>query len=529
MEIFTVAFLLLLTHQTGAADGFSEEIVLNGTIAESIVLPCSNTAIDVTPTSTEWTKNGDFIIANNSSKLITPLIQGHLTILSNHNLYINGLAQIDEGNYVCESNGKKYQSVKLQIVKGSGSGITVINQTKSLLNGTVFIQRGSTLVLNCSSRLDLSQSLSWQFQGAAYSNESLTVGNGSWLELVIEDIQPRHQGIYSCRAQGSDSQNAVVWSKELLVYYPPERHPECMWRIGKNLSHVDFNCSWFGGYPTPTLLWAEKHSMPGSLVTGQLMENTQTDSLWINLNRSSLMEGENLRCYGHHPTIRPEEENFCSFVLLSPYPTGDPLVTALEGSNVTLTCTESSSVPPAVTTWHKTLSQQVVVQSAKYVLTELGPVFSLTIVNVTKEDEGFYFCRSENPLNVRELEIQLTVKSSSQYIGAIIGVFLAVLVIGSGVVIAKILYSQRDRICLDNGFGRMEEEGGDVISLVDSDEELVFEEAVPRLPTLPVANGHSTTFVQIHRIPSNDHEDGKVLDHPLQLEQTVDTEELVTF
>ena len=50
------------------------------------------------------------------------------------------------------------------------------------------------------------------------------------------------------------------------------------------------------------------------------------------------------------------------------------------------------------------------VPSPKYVLSRQGPTFTLTIVNITKQDEGFYFCRSENPLMVRELEIYLTVK-----------------------------------------------------------------------------------------------------------------------
>lgn len=43
--------------------------------------------------------------------------------------------------------------------------------------------------------------------------------------------------------------------------------------------------------------------------------------------------------------------------------------------------------------------------------------------------------------------------------------------------------------------------GGDVLNLVESDEEQIFQDTVPRLP--PVSNGRSTTLVQIHRIPSS--------------------------
>ena len=44
----------------------------------------------------------------------------------------------------------------------------------------------------------------------------------------------------------------------------------------------------------------------------------------------------------------------------------------------------------------------------------------------------------------------------------------------------------------------MEEDRGDVISLVDSEEE-VFENTVPRLP--PVTNGLHTTHAEIHPVP----------------------------
>lgn len=78
---------------------------------------------------------------------------------------------------------------------------------------------------------------------------------------------------------------------------------------------------------------------------------------------------------------------------------------------MTLTCSEDVSVPPANTTWRKGLQQEDIVPGSKYVLSEEGPVFKLTIHNISKDDEGYYFCRSENPLAVRELELYLTVKS----------------------------------------------------------------------------------------------------------------------
>lgn len=48
---------------------------------------------------------------------------------------------------------------------------------------------------------------------------------------------------------------------------------------------------------------------------------------------------------------------------------------------------------------------------------------------------------------------------------------------------------------------QMEEDRGDVLSLVESDDEQIFQDAVPRLP--PLTNGRHTTLVQIHRIPSS--------------------------
>lgn len=45
------------------------------------------------------------------------------------------------------------------------------------------------------------------------------------------------------------------------------------------------------------------------------MESEETDNLVVNLNRSLLFDGQMLKCNGHHPTISPGEEKFCSFTL----------------------------------------------------------------------------------------------------------------------------------------------------------------------------------------------------------------------
>lgn len=100
----------------------------------------------------------------------------------------------------------------------------------------------------------------------------------------------------------------------------------------------------------------------------------------------------------------------CCPVAGSPYPEGDPLVTAVEGDNITLSCEEAKSVPEAKTTWRRTLKEDVIVPSSRHIIRKAGPMLQLTIVNVTQQDEGAYFCRSENPIQDIELEIILTVK-----------------------------------------------------------------------------------------------------------------------
>ncbi|XP_026198574.1 V-set and immunoglobulin domain-containing protein 10 [Anabas testudineus] len=316
---------------------------------------------------------------------------------------------------------------------------------------------------------------------------------------------------------------ALAPGKEKLCSFTfrvSDRHPECMWARAQDPSQLQFMCSWSGVYPPPKLHWK----------WGNNDVSEVTNNLTVSLNHSQLSNGQTVKCVAEHLLLEQGKEKSCSFTLKPPYPEGDPLATAVETRNVTLTCTEIMSFPPANTTWRKGIQQEEIVTGSKYVVSVEGADVKLTIINVSKDDEGVYFCRSENPLIVTELEVYLTVKASSANTGAIVGSFIAALIVIVSFVVAKLVYSSRHQICLGGGFGQTGERG-DVINLVDSDDEQIFQDAVPQLP--PLTNGRHTTLVQIHRIPSSDHEDTDTADTcPQQQEDTVETEEpadLVSF
>ncbi|XP_061880455.1 V-set and immunoglobulin domain-containing protein 10 isoform X1 [Entelurus aequoreus] len=376
-----------------------------------------------------------------------------------------------------------------------------INPATVLSNGTLVTYRGSTVSFHCVADSYPSQHLNWTFRGAADVNHLLASSQAPWLDFRMKDVQPAAQGVYSCSANNTVSHNAANRSAQLLVYYVPDRHPECTWVQSQDPTEVHFSCSWEGSYPAPTLQWAEEQGDQG---TRRVFASEVTDGLTVALNRSLLLGGQTIKCLAQHLALAPGQERSCSFLLKPPYPEGEPLASAQEGSNVTLTCTESTSAPPANTTWRRGREQVEIVAGAKYFLSVDGPIYRLTIANVSKDDEGVYFCRSENPLAVFELEVYLTVRASLAYTGAVIGVFIAALIVASAIVVAKVVYSNRHRVCLGGAFGRPGDNVGDVLSLVESDDEL-FNAPAPRLPPLTPAN--QTTMVQIHHIPSGEQED----------------------
>ncbi|MEQ2201309.1 hypothetical protein XENOCAPTIV_010594, partial [Xenoophorus captivus] len=125
-----------------------------------------------------------------------------------------------------------------------------------------------------------------------------------------------------------------------------------------------------------------------------------TNSLNLTLNSSMLHDKQKVTCTALHKLLKQENQKSCSITLRAPFPEGKPLVTVLEGTNLTLTCSENTSLPPANTTWRKGQNQDLIVSGSRYILSFEGPAVKLTIVNISKDDERYYFCRSENALGV---------------------------------------------------------------------------------------------------------------------------------
>ncbi|XP_037536138.1 V-set and immunoglobulin domain-containing protein 10 [Nematolebias whitei] len=511
--VATVALLqLCLSATASVSDKDPTETVVTADPGDVVILPCYSGG-NRTPSWTTWTKNGQKLgdASTNSEARFAVLHDGSLRV---------GAAKVgDEGSYLCTStlpgNSTFQARALLQIASGPNNASMLIFPCITLPNGTLFTSQDTFVHFHCAASSYPSQQLSLKFSGAPSSNNTLNSTSQSSLDFRIKSIQRSSQGVYTCSAINTVSNRTVNRSTELLVYHVPDTHPDCMWVPSQDLSSIQLNCSWFGAYPAPKLRWGED---------GNFQE---TEDLSVRLNSSRVSDGQKVKCTAMHKLLVEGNERSCSLTLKSPYPEGDPMLVAVQGKNVTLICTETAASPPANITWRKGVPQTSIEPGSKYVLSDHGPNYQLTILNVSKDDEGCYYCHSQNQLGAKDLEVCLTVKASSAYTGGIIGVFIASLIVGSAVVIAKVLYSKRHQICLG---GLRDEDRDDVLSLVESDDERVFQDTVPQLP--PLANGRHTTLVEVHRIPSCDHEEAEPTDlSPQQPEDTEHTEpeDLVTF
>ncbi|XP_055407032.1 V-set and immunoglobulin domain-containing protein 10 isoform X2 [Bubalus kerabau] len=284
--------------------------------------------------------------------------------------------------------------------------------------------------------------------------------------LHIEALNLQDEGNYTCSEilNKTETRRFQVW---LQVATPPPSAPQCWAEVSPGLFSLQLNCRWAGGYPDPDFLWTEE---PGGVVVG-------TSKLGVEmLSQSQLSDGKKFKCVGSH-IVGPELGASCVVQIRSPSVLSEPMKTCFVGGNVTLTCQVSGAYPPAKIMWLRNLTQpKVVIQpSGHHLITQSGQSSTLTIRNCSQDlDEGYYVCRAENAVGVREVDIWLSVKEPLN-IGGIVATIVSLLLLGLAIITGLLLYYS-PLFCWKVGSTFRRQDMGDVMVLVDSEEEEMEEE-----------------------------------------------------
>ncbi|XP_045881187.1 V-set and immunoglobulin domain-containing protein 10 isoform X2 [Meles meles] len=444
---------------------FRLEALVIGEVHENITLHCGNVSGPRGPVT--WYRNDSepvFLLSSNSS---FPPVEPRFSLADASSLHIKALSLQDEGNYTCREvlNETRWFRVWLQMAGGPYEVEVNISSTGKLPNGTVYAAKGSQVAFRCSSISWPPPMVEWQFWAPDSRPEpfgnNLTV-NSFTLLLMSQNLQ----GNYTCLATNMRSGRQRKVTTELLVYFPPPSAPQCRAEVSQESLMLQLTCRWDGGYPDPDFLWTEE---PGGVVVG-------TSKLGVEmLNRSQLSDGKKFKCIGSH-IVGPELGTSCVVQIRSPSLLSEPMKTCLVGGSVTLTCQVSRAYPPAKILWLRNLTQpEVAIQpNGRYLITQDGQSSTLTIRNCSQAlDEGYYVCRAENPVGVREVDIWLSVKEPLNIAG-IVGTIVSLLLLGLAIISGLMLYYSPVFCWKGNTFRG--QDMGDVMVLVDSEEEEEVEE-----------------------------------------------------
>ncbi|XP_025259449.1 V-set and immunoglobulin domain-containing protein 10 [Theropithecus gelada] len=442
------------------------EAVVIGEVHENVTLHCGN--ISGPRGLVTWYRNDSepvFLLSSNSS---LPPAEPRFSLVDASSLHIKSLGLGDEGNYTCQEilNVTQWFQVWLQVASGPYQIEVHIAATGTLPNGTLYAARGSGVDFSCNSSSRPPPMVEWWFQALNSSSESfghnLTVNSFSLLLM-----SPNLQGNYTCLALNLLSKRHRKVTTELLVYYPPPSAPQCWAQMASGSFMLQLTCRWDGGYPDPDFLWIEE---PGGVIVGKSKLGVEM------LSESQLSDGKKFKCVTSH-IVGPESGASCVVQIRGPSLLSEPMKTCFVGGNVTLTCQVSGAYPPAKILWLRNLTQpEVVIQpSSRHLITQDGQDSTLTIHNCSQDlDEGYYVCRADSPVGVREVEIWLSVKEPVN-IGGIVGTIVSLLLLGLAIISGLLLYYS-PVFCWKVGNTFRGQNMDDVMVLVDSEEEEEEEE-----------------------------------------------------
>lgn len=443
----------LLARQ-GSADLGAVAIV---EVHENVTLHCGNVTGPRGPVT--WYRNDSepvFLLSSNSSH---PPASPRFSLEDAGALHVEALSLEDDGNYTCQEvlNETRWFPVWLRVASGPDQIVVNISATGALPNGTLYATKGSQVDFSCHSASRPPPEVEWSFQARILEvfGRNLTANSFTLLQM-----SQNLQGNYTCSATNALSGRQRKVTTELLVYWPPPSAPQCSVEVSSESATLELTCNWDGGYPDPTFLWTEE---PGGVVVG--------DSKLQTLSPSQLSEGKKFKCVGSH-IVGPASEASCVVQISSPSLASQPMKTCFVGGNVTLTCQVTGANPSAKIQWLRNLTQPegAIQPNGHYHITQHGQGSSLTIYNCSQDlDEGFYFCRAENLVGVRAVDIWLSVKEPLN-VGGIVATVVSLLLLGLAIVAGLMLYYS-PVFCWKGGSTFRGQDMGDIMVLVDSEGE----------------------------------------------------------
>ncbi|KAK3749889.1 hypothetical protein QZH41_008268, partial [Actinostola sp. cb2023] len=332
-------------------------------------------------------------------------------------LTINNANRSDEGVYTCHaSNG-----IGANVTSSSSSANLIVNYPAKIFispqNDTKI--EGQNVTFECSLEGKPLSVVTWWHGNtkiesvSRYSVSGPLFVNNSKASLTITNVVRDDEGFYYCKAN-NDLGTVESDSAYLTVNYPSKIlvNPSPDTKIEKE--NVTLSCE-YEGKPKPTVEWFVNDTTklnPSDLRiqitnTGDVKKGVSSLTIY-NLNRTD--EGR-YKCVVNNSikaNVASNEAqltvNYPAKIFISPQ--ND---TKVEGQNVTFECSLEGKPLSEVTWWHGNTKIDTGVSRYSVSVPFLvgNSKASLTITNVVRDDEGFYYCKAQNDLG--------TVESDSAY------------------------------------------------------------------------------------------------------------------
>ncbi|XP_048370762.1 V-set and immunoglobulin domain-containing protein 10 [Sphaerodactylus townsendi] len=481
--------LLALCCFKGAA---GTETVVIGTAGGDVTLSCQNASQRALVV--EWFRGDPDTTPILFSSDGTLPDDTRFSLIGNASLHISGLRLQDESNYTCKevlNETDHLHRIQLLVASGPDRIGFQIHPATPLPNGTLYVKKHDILNFTCTAVSRPVPTIKWDFCPSGSPHELFTEVNSSQNSYILHNMSPRYQGNYTCSAKNPFSGVQATVTQELLVYYPPPSLPQCWVQTSTDNSRgVQLFCQWTGAYPHPTLRWRDREDLSGR----EINATSLADTLVATLNSSQLFHEKEFTCHGSH-ILQQEAKATCRVQLVDPSIMSDPVRSCFVGRAVVLTCYLTAGNPPSRITWLRNISQPEteIRSSGRFHVSQEGNTSTLIIQNCSrKTDEGYYVCKAENSVGLREMYIHLTVTEPVN-IGGIVGTIVVILLLGILVFFGVFLYAGH-RFCPKGTLLRTRD-SSDILVLMDSEDEDVLTEGAgdPAWHKAMVrANGHAT-------------------------------------